>query len=147
MTEKIRIPDEIIKEKLIDDDNDILNNYDLENDILYNYDLENDLNIELQNNILQDILKKKDLQETIKNRKKECESIKIKLNKMLTFDKQYVDIYSNLLTIIELYENNEVDYYNINIDKNEYYNIVNKFRTNENEKTLIKKLLGIVYVE
>ncbi len=127
--DNIRPPDQVKKERLIDD------NFDIMNPIIQNNDCDFDTILELSKNeynLLQEEQEQKAI-ELISNQIKEerqnkFNNIKTQLNKIILFDRDNLNYYELILSIIEMYE----------------VNILNEYKTYENEYTTIFKLLKTI---
>jgi hypothetical protein len=123
----IRPPDQVKIDKLIDDDtiNPIVQNN--------NFDLETILELSKNEyNSLQDQEEQKAIElicnQTKQERQNKFNNIKIQLNKIILFDRDHLDYYELVLSIIEMYE----------------LNVINEYKTYEKEYTTIFKLLKTI---
>jgi hypothetical protein len=77
-----------------------------------------------------------------KKRTTQFSTIKEKINKLCLIDKQYTRVYSNILSIIQLYEEGLIDYYYS--DKEEFdkeFSILKTIRLTNEELTSLKQLI------
>ena len=152
-TDNIRPPDPVINEQLLDYNynytyeliNQTVNqnitnttNYDELNYDETNYDesiFDDELNKALE-------LSKNDFKEVEDGRKNEFKSIKLKLNKILLFDRPNIFNYELILSIIELYEQNYInEYKSSNKEFNDIFNILKTIRLTKEETSSIKKII------
>ena len=152
-TDNIRPPDPVINEQLLDYNynytyeliNQTVNqnitnttNYDELNYDETNYDeaiFNNELNKALE-------LSKNDFKEVEDGRKNEFKSIKLKLNKILLFDRPNIFNYELILSIIELYEQNYInEYKSLNKEFNDIFNVLKTIRLTKEELSSIKKII------
>ena len=152
-TDNIRPPDPVINEQLLDYNynynyelinqtinQNIINttNYDELNYDETNYDesiFNNELNKALE-------LSKNEFKEVEDGRKNEFKSIKLKLNKILLFDRPNIFNYELILSIIELYEQNYInEYKSSNKEFNDIFNILKTIRLTKEETSSIKKII------
>ena len=155
--DNIRPPDPVTNEQLLDNDNDNDNDYNYElinqtvnqnitNTTNYdelNYDETNydelNYNDEL-NKALE--LSKNEFKEVEDGRKNEFKSIKLKLNKILLFDRPNIFNYELILSIIELYEHNYInEYKSSNKEFNDIFNVLKTIRLTNEESSSIKKII------
>ena len=155
-TDNIRPPDPVTNEQLLDNDynyelinqtvnQNIINttnydetNYDETNYDELNYD-ELNYNDEL-NKVLE--LSKNEFKDEEDNRKNEFKSIKLKLNKILLFDRPNIFNYELILSIIELYEQNYInEYKSLNKEFNDIFNVLKTIRLTKEELSSIKKII------
>ena len=135
----IRPPDPIINEQLLDNDynyelinQNITNTTNTTNTTNYNTD---ELNKALE-------LSKREFKDEEDNRKNEFKSIKLKLNKILLFDRPNIFNYELILSIIELYEQNYInEYKSSNKEFNDIFNILKTIRLTKEETSSIKKII------
>ena len=127
--DNIRPPDQVKQERLIDDDFDIMN------PIIQNYDFDFDTILELSKNEYNSLQEQEEEKaiELICNQAKEerqnkFNSIKTQLNKIILFDRDHLDYYELILSIIEMYESN----------------VIHEYKTYEKEYTTIFKLLKTI---
>ena len=144
--DNIRPPDPVTNEQLLDNDY----NYELINQTVNqnitnttNYDETNydelNYNDEL-NKALE--LSKNDFKEVEDGRKNEFKSIKLKLNKILLFDRPNIFNYELILSIIELYEQNYInEYKSSNKEFNDIFNVLKTIRLTKEETSSIKKII------
>jgi hypothetical protein len=140
--DNIRPPDPIINEQLLDNDND----YDYE---LINQNITNTTNItnydhpsynDELNKALE--LSKREFKDEEDNRKNEFKSIKLKLNKILLFDRPNIFNYELILSIIELYEQCYInEYISLNKEFNDIFNVLKTIRLTKAELSSIKKII------
>jgi hypothetical protein len=140
--DNIRPPDPIINEQLLDNDND----YDYE---LINQNITNTTNItnydhpsynDELNKALE--LSKREFKDEEDNRKNEFKSIKLKLNKILLFDRPNIFNYELILSIIELYEQCYInEYKSLNKEFNDIFNVLKTIRLTKAELSSIKKII------
>jgi hypothetical protein len=140
----IRPPDPIINEQLLD--NDYNYNYELitqnitntTNTNTTNYDdpsYTDELNKALE-------LSKREFKDEEDNRKNEFKSIKLKLNKILLFDRPNIFNYELILSIIELYEQCYInEYKSLNKEFNDIFNVLKTIRLTKEELSSIKKII------
>ena len=135
----IRPPDPIINEQLLDNDynyelinQNITNTTNTTNTTNYNTD---ELNKALE-------LSKREFKDEEDNRKNEFKSIKLKLNKILLFDRPNIFNYELILSIIELYEQCYINEYNsLNKEFNDIFNVLKTIRLTKEELSSIKKII------
>ena len=138
--DNIRPPDPIINEQLLDNDY----NYELINQNITNTTnttnyIEASYNDEL-NKALE--LSKREFKDEEDNRKNEFKSIKLKLNKILLFDRPNIFNYELILSIIELYEQCYINEYNsLNKEFNDIFNVLKTIRLTKEELSSIKKII------
>jgi hypothetical protein len=137
----IRPPDPIINEQLLDNDY----NYELINQNITNitnttnYDDPSSYTDEL-NKALE--LSKREFKDEEDNRKNEFKSIKLKLNKILLFDRPNIFNYELILSIIELYEQCYInEYKSLNKEFNDIFNVLKTIRLTKEELSSIKKII------
>jgi hypothetical protein len=150
----IRPPDPVTNEQLLDNDNDNDYNYNYNYELInqtvnqnitnttnydeLNYD-ETNYNDEL-NKALE--LSKNEFKEVEDGRKNEFKSIKLKLNKILLFDRPNIFNYELILSIIELYEQNYInEYKSLNKEFNDIFNVLKTIRLTNEESSSIKKII------
>lgn len=126
--DNIRPPDEVKIDRLIDDD-------DTMNPIIQNNNIDFDTILELSKNeynSLQEQEEQKAIEmicnQTKEERQNKFNNIKIQLNKIILFDRDHLDYYELVLSIIEMYE----------------LNVINEYKTYEKEYTTIFKLLKTI---
>jgi hypothetical protein len=141
--DNIRPPDPIINEQLLDNDNDY--DYELINQNITNitnttnYEPSSSYNDEL-NKALE--LSKREFKDEEDNRKNEFKSIKLKLNKILLFDRPNIFNYELILSIIELYEQCYInEYKSLNKEFNDIFNVLKTIRLTKAELSSIKKII------
>jgi hypothetical protein len=141
--DNIRPPDPIINEQLLDNDYDyelinqnITNIPNTTNTTNYNNPSYNDeLNKALE-------LSKREFKDEEDNRKNEFKSIKLKLNKILLFDRPNIFNYELILSIIELYEQCYInEYISLNKEFNDIFNVLKTIRLTKAELSSIKKII------
>ena len=143
--DNIRPPDPIINEQLLDNDNDydyelinqnITNIFNITNTTNHNVPSYNDeLNKALE-------LSKREFKDEEDNRKNEFKSIKLKLNKILLFDRPNIFNYELILSIIELYEQCYInEYKSLNKEFNDIFNVLKTIRLTNEESSSIKKII------
>lgn len=146
--DEIRPPDTVKKEKLIDN-NFVFheNNNPLFND--YDYNLEQILEISKNEFDLVQQKEEEKIIELINHQKKEklgkFDNIKVQLNKIILFDSLNISIYENILSIIEIYEQNLINEYNVN--REEYlkiFNLLKTIRLPKNEVENLKKIIILI---
>ena len=142
--DNIREPDPIKKEQLIDNNNI----YDYINPIIQNYDDELDKALELSKKefeLIQDeeekhvfaLIKKEE-----EDRKNEFKTIKIKLNKILLFDRPNCEKYELILSLIHLYEENCIkEYKSIESEYNNLFKLLKSIRLTNEELESLRKLI------
>ena len=137
--DNIRPPDPIINEQLLDNDyNYELINQNITNTNTTNY-IEASYNDELSNALE---LSKREFKDEEDNRKNEFKSIKLKLNKILLFDRPNIFNYELILSIIELYEQCYINEYNsLNKEFNDIFNVLKTIRLTKEELSSIKKII------
>jgi len=142
----VRAPDPVIRERLVDEYN--FENYN------YNYnhlDLESDLESDLDR-ILKESLEEFELEEEKKvqqmialERSKIAEkytNIKRKLLKIRGFDKQDDGVYDTIISIIELYEDNFVDAYELDeTSYNRVFGLLKTIRLTKEDQDLLEALI------
>ena len=126
--DNIRPPDQDKIDRLIDDDNTM-------NPIIQNNNIDFDTILELSKNeynSLQEQEEQKAIElicnQTKQERQNKFNNIKIQLNKIILFDRDHLDYYELVLSIIEMYE----------------LNVINEYKTYEKEYTTIFKLLKTI---
>lgn len=140
--DNIRPPDPIINEQLLDNDY----NYELINQNITNITNTNTTNyIEASyNDELSKALElsKREFKDEEDNRKNEFKSIKLKLNKILLFDRPNIFNYELILSIIELYEQCYInEYKSLNKEFNDIFNVLKTIRLTKEELSSIKKII------
>jgi hypothetical protein len=139
----IRPPDPIINEQLLDNDynyelitQNITNTTNTTNTTNY---IEASYNDELSKALE---LSKRELKDEEDNRKNEFKSIKLKLNKILLFDRPNIFNYELILSIIELYEQCYInEYKSLNKEFNDIFNVLKTIRLTKEELSSIKKII------
>jgi len=142
--DNIREPDPVKKEQLIDNNNI----YDYINPIIQNYDDELDKALELSKKefeLIQDE-QEKHVFELIKkeeeDRKNEFKTIKLKLNKILLFDRPNCGKYELILSLIQLYEENCIkEYKSIESEYNNLFKLLKSIRLTNQELESLRKLI------
>jgi hypothetical protein len=142
--DNIREPDPVKKEQLIDNNNI----YDYINPIIQNYDDELDKALELSKKkfeLIQDE-QEKHVFELIKkeeeDRKNEFKTIKLKLNKILLFDRSNCGKYELILSLIHLYEENYIkEYKSIESEYNTLFKLLKSIRLTNQELESLRKLI------
>jgi len=142
--DNIREPDPVKKEQLIDNNNI----YDYINPIIQNYDDELDKALELSKKefeLIQDE-QEKHVFELIKkeeeDRKNEFKTIKLKLNKILLFDRPNCSKYELILSLIQLYEENCIkEYKSIESEYNNLFKLLKSIRLTNQELESLRKLI------
>ena len=142
--DNIRPPDPIINEQLLD--NDYNYNYELITQNITNITNTNTTNyIEASyNDELSKALElsKRELKDEEDSRKNEFKSIKLKLNKILLFDRPNIFNYELILSIIELYEQCYInEYKSLNKEFNDIFNVLKTIRLTKEELSSIKKII------
>jgi len=162
----IRKPDPIKVERLIDDNNYIYNNYNysletnqnITNVNINDNNYDNDYND--NNEFDPDIIYQKELNDALEISKKEFEEIEIpkqnqikeqldiinsvknKLNKLLSFDKDNKYYYETILTILEMYTNNYIQIYYANeVEKSELFKLLKQTRLTKHEFELLENII------
>ncbi len=135
--DNIRTPDQVKTDRLIQEDdyiNDFINPI-LDNNI--NYDLDTVLELsknefnnyqEQQEQKAIELICSQTKEEQEKLRKNKFDNIKIQVNKIILFDRNYLDYYELILSIIEMYE----------------LGVINEYKTYEKEYKTIFKLLKTI---
>jgi len=167
--ENIREPDPIKVERLVDDNNYMFNNHNNsletnqnitnininDNNIINVDDINND-----NNEFDPDIIYQKELNDALEMSKKEFEEIEIpkqnqikeqldiinsvknKLNKLLSFDKDNKYYYETILTILEMYTNNYIQIYYANeVEKSELFKLLKQTRLTKHEFELLENII------
>jgi hypothetical protein len=141
--DNIREPDPVKKEQLIDNNNI----YDF-NPIIQNYDDELDKALELSKKEFEFIQdeQEKHVFELIKkeeeDRKNEFKTIKIKLSKILLFDRPNCGKYELILSLIQLYEENCIkEYKSIELEYNDLFKLLKSIRLTNQELESLRKLI------
>ena len=119
-SENIRPPDQIKREKLLDNfwyDSKTQEELDMEDAIMQS----NDIAEQMENEQYHMFINK------IEERKKEFKNILVKINRLKQIDKTVEDLFETLITIINYYTNCDID--NYNFDKETYHEIFKNFRT------------------
>lgn len=139
---KIRDPDPVKIEKLIDDNT------------IWSYDQTNELDSVLEmskNNYLEEEQKEMELlcnkikEEHHKEKQNKFNNIKIQLNKIILFDRPNLDYYELVLSIIEMYELGVIPEYKINL--NEYTHIFKLLKTIRLPKDELENLKKLIICE
>ena len=87
-------------------------------------------------------LSKNEFKDEEDNRKNEFKSIKLKLNKILLFDRPNIFNYELILSIIELYEQNYInEYKSTNTEFNDIFNVLKTIRLTKEETSSITKII------
>lgn len=148
--ENIRPPDQVKKEKLINNDNYFFN--ELENPILQNQHFDLNTIIEQSKNEF-NFLQEQEEQKVIElicnqykeqqnGRKNNFDNIKNQLNKIILFDKPNLKYYELILSIIEMYEQYGINEYITNKDEfTNIFKLLNSFRLPSNEIDNLKKII------
>lgn len=136
---KIRDPDPVKIEKLIDDNT------------IWSYDQTNELDSVLEmskNNYLEEEQKEMELlcnkikEEHHKEKQNKFNNIKIQLNKIILFDRPNLDYYELVLSIIEMYELGVIPEYKINLNEYTYiFKLLKTIRLPKDELENLKKLI------
>lgn len=126
--DNIRPPDPVKVDKLIDDDetNNLIihnNNFDLETILELSKNEYNSLQVQEEQKTIELICN-----QTKQERHHKFNNIKIQLNKIILFDRDYSEYYELVLSIIEMFE----------------LNVINEYKTHEREYTAIFKLLKTI---
>ncbi len=128
--DNIRPPDQVKQERLIDDDD-----VDITYPIIQNNDFDFDTILELSKNeynSLQEQEEEKAIElicnQAREERQNKFNSIKTQLNKIILFDRDHLDYYELILSIIEMYE----------------LNVIHEYKTYEKEYKTIFKLLKTI---
>jgi hypothetical protein len=141
--DNIREPDPSKKEQLINTDD----NYEYINPFIQNYD--DDLNKALElskkefdliqdeeEKLVLDIIKKQ------QERKNDFKTIKVKLNKILLFDRPNCDKYKLILSIIDLYEETCIaEYKSTEVEFNDIFKLLKSIRLTNQELESLRKLI------
>ena len=145
--EKIRSPDPIKSERLIDNGNFILN--EINNPIFY--DINDILEISKNEyNLYQDEQEKKNIElickkiyeEEHKERQNKFNNIKLQLKKIIIFDRLNLYYYELILSIIEMYEKGEINEYKTKNDEiNIIFNLLKTIRVPITEINDLKKII------
>lgn len=151
--EYIRPPDQIKIERLIDDNLDIstIANYNYVNPIYDNkdYDLNTILKIsKLEFDAIQEEEEKKTIDTICNQIKQERHSkfnnMKCQLNKIILFDRENIDYYELILSIIEMFELGVINEYKTNENKyKNIFRILKSIRLPINEIDNLKKIIII----
>ena len=139
-TDNIRPPDPIINEQLLDNDY----NYELITQNITNTNTTNYIEATSYTDELNKALElsKREFKDEEDNRKNEFKSIKLKLNKILLFDRPNIFNYELILSIIELYEQNYInEYKSLNKEFNDIFNVLKTIRLTKEELSSIKKII------
>lgn len=129
--EHIRTPDPIVKEQLVSYQNDIFHDFDEA----------------IKKSLVEyDNIKNKDEENVIENERKfrlnKFNILKQKINKIIHFDKHNKTSYELVLSIIELYENNYINVYEM--DQKEYNTILSLVSSLKIPKEEISEFLNII---
>ena len=138
--DNIRPPDPIINEQLLDNDY----NYELITQNITNTNTTNYIEATSYNDELSKALElsKREFKDEEDNRKNEFKSIKLKLNKILLFDRPNIFNYELILSIIELYEQCYInEYKSLNKEFNAIFNVLKTIRLTKEELSSIKKII------
>ena len=137
--DNIRPPDPIINEQLLDNDY----NYELINQNITNTNTTNYIEASYNDELSKALeLSKREFKDEEDNRKNEFKSIKLKLNKILLFDRPNIFNYELILSIIELYEQCYINEYNsLNKEFNDIFNVLKTIRLTKEELSSIKKII------
>lgn len=144
----VRKPDEVKKDRLIDDD------YVMPSELWQN-NTEEELNaiLQMSKKIFEEQAEKEEQkeiekiynqikEEKIKERKNKFDSIKMQLNKIILFDKENMKYYETLLSIIEMYEEQLIDDYRATIDEyNKLFSVLKTIRLPVIEIDNLKKII------
>ena len=136
----IRPPDPIINEQLLDNDY----NYELITQNITNTNTTNYIEATSYTDELNKALElsKREFKDEEDNRKNEFKSIKLKLNKILLFDRPNIFNYELILSIIELYEQCYInEYKSLNKEFNAIFNVLKTIRLTKEELSSIKKII------
>jgi hypothetical protein len=148
--ENIRPPDQVKKEKLINNDNYFFN--ELENPILQNQHFDLDKIIEISKNEFNSLQEEEEqkaielicnqYKEHQNGRKNNFDNIKIQLNKIILFDRHNINYYELILSIIEMYEQYGINEYITNKDEfTKIFTILKSVRLPSNEIDNLKKII------
>ena len=137
--DNIRPPDPIINEQLLDNDY----NYELINQNITNTNTTNYIEASYNDELSKALeLSKREFKDEEDNRKNEFKSIKLKLNKILLFDRPNIFNYELILSIIELYEQCYInEYKSLNKEFNAIFNVLKTIRLTKEELSSIKKII------
>jgi hypothetical protein len=152
----IREPDPIKVERLINNDDDYkYNNIGLTEMTNNNYNNNNNnedfdpesIYIKELNDILE--LSKIEFeqieiprQNQIKEKLEIINKINIKINKLLSFDKENQYYYEMILTVLEMYSNNYIEIYQLNeLEKSEIYKLLKQIRLTKEEFNLLIEII------
>ena len=138
--DNIRPPDPIINEQLLDNDY----NYELITQNITNTNTTNYIEATSYTDELNKALElsKREFKDEEDNRKNEFKSIKLKLNKILLFDRPNIFNYELILSIIELYEQCYInEYKSLNKEFNDIFNVLKTIRLTKEELSSIKKII------
>ena len=138
--DNIRPPDPIINEQLLDNDY----NYELITQNITNTNTTNYIEATSYTDELNKALElsKREFKDEEDNRKNEFKSIKLKLNKILLFDRPNIFNYELILSIIELYEQCYInEYKSLNKEFNAIFNVLKTIRLTKEELSSIKKII------
>jgi hypothetical protein len=153
----IRQPDPIKVERLINNDDDYkYNNIGLTEMINNNYDNNNNNNEDFDPESiymkeLNDILELSKIefeqieiprQNQIKEKLEIINKINIKINKLLSFDKDNQYYYEMILTVLEMYSNNYIEIYQLNeVEKGEIFKLLKQIRLTKEEFDLLIEII------
>ena len=141
--DNIRPPDPIINEQLLDNDY----NYELINQNITNTTNTTNTTNYIEASYTDELnkaleLSKREFKDEEDNRKNEFKSIKLKLNKILLFDRPNIFNYELILSIIELYEQCYInEYKSLNKEFNAIFNVLKTIRLTKEELSSIKKII------
>lgn len=146
--DNIRRPDPILVDRLIDDDD--VTHFE-PNPNFYEQDInailemsKNEFNLQQDEEEMKAIeLSYKEMKEQQeKERLNKFNNLKIQMNKLILIDKSQINYYQLILTIIEMYETNIINEYNIAIDEyTNIFNIIKTIRLPPNEIEYLKKII------
>lgn len=141
---EIRAPDPVIKERLIDPDNNA--NYNLEHDFVSTPDA--DIAVILKQSLLEfELAEEKRIKDLIVAERntttKKYNEIKHKLQKVQGHDTTNKELYNTIISIIELYEADVIDRYALDrISYNNVFKLLQSIRLTKEEFFLLEELIN-----
>ena len=141
---EVRAPDPVIKERLIDPDNNAY--YNLEHDFVSTPDA--DIAIILKQSLLEfELAEEQRIKELIlaeRNKMtKKYNEIKQKLQKVQGHDTTNKELYNTIISIIELYEADVIDRYALDkISYNNVFKLLQSIRLTKEELSLLEELIN-----
>jgi len=132
-TDNIRKPDLVFKDKLIDDE------INFEEDFIYDYELKQAIEESFKN--YKEFNYDKNRKENVIIKKNILPIFKTKIKRLINFDKKIKEIFEKIIPIIELYENDKINFHIVN---NKYYDemffILKNVRIPIEEKSILETI-------